>query len=104
MIEKIISYPLLGMTARWTAAVRAAESGREDRLFNDPWTAPLAGEEGKEWLAGRPAGSTTTMTLRTRYFDDFLLRVSAQDGIRQMDFTGHPNQDGEHAAQLVCDR
>jgi methyltransferase (TIGR00027 family) len=72
------------MTARWAAAVRAAESSREDRLFNDPWAAALAGKEGEEWLAGRSADSTLTMTLRTRYFDDFLLRASAQDGICQI--------------------
>lgn len=82
MTEKIKSD--LGMTARWAAAVRAAESGREDRLFNDPWAAALAGKEGEDWLTGRPADSTLTMTLRTRYFDDFLLRVSGQDGISQI--------------------
>jgi O-methyltransferase involved in polyketide biosynthesis len=75
LIEKSISNRLLGMTARWAAAVRAAESSREDRLFNDPWAAALAGKEGEGWLAGRPADSTLTMTLRTRYFDNFLLRV-----------------------------
>jgi methyltransferase (TIGR00027 family) len=84
MIDKTISDRLLGMTARWAAAVRAAESSRVDRLFNDPWAAALAGKEGEEWLAGRPADSTLTMTLRTRYFDDFLLRVSGQDGISQI--------------------
>ena len=84
MIDKTISDRLLGMTARWAAAVRAAESSRVDRLFNDPWATALAGKEGEEWLAGRPADSTLTMTLRTRYFDDFLLRVSGQDGISQI--------------------
>jgi methyltransferase (TIGR00027 family) len=74
----------IGATARWAAAVRAAESSREDRLFDDPWAAALAGSEGMEWLAGRPADSTLVMTLRTRYFDDFLLRVSSQEGLRQI--------------------
>ena len=32
---------LLGATAFWTASVRANESSREDRLFDDPWTATL---------------------------------------------------------------
>lgn len=81
MKEKTID---LGMTARWAAAVRAAESNREDRLFDDPWASALAGKEGEKWLTGRPAGSTLTMVLRTRYFDDFLLRVSGQDGINQI--------------------
>lgn len=75
---------LIGATARWAAAVRAAESGREDGLFNDPWASALAGNEGMEWLAGRPADSTLVMTLRTRYFDDFLRRVSSQDGLKQI--------------------
>ncbi len=74
----------IGATALWAAAVRAAESSREDRLFDDPWAVALASKEGQEWLAGRPADSTLVMTLRTRYFDDFLLRVSGQDGLRQI--------------------
>jgi methyltransferase (TIGR00027 family) len=82
MTENMISD--LGITARWTAAVRAAESDREDRLFNDPWAAALAGKEGAEWIASRQPSSTLTMTLRTRYFDDFLLRVSDQEGIDQI--------------------
>jgi methyltransferase (TIGR00027 family) len=84
MTDKTTSDRPLGMTARWAAAVRAAESSREDRLFNDPWAAALAGIEGEAWLAGRSADITLTMTLRTRYFDDFLLRVSGQDGISQI--------------------
>ena len=84
MAEKTVSDRLLGMTARWAAAVRAAESRREDGLFNDPWAAALAGKEGEAWLAGRPPDSTLTMTLRTRFYDDFLLRVSDQYGISQI--------------------
>ncbi len=45
MSEKATHDHLLGSTARWTAEVRARESLREDRLFNDPWAAALAGEE-----------------------------------------------------------
>lgn len=41
----------LGATARWTAAARAAESARADRLFDDPWAAALAAA----WAANRPA-------------------------------------------------
>jgi O-methyltransferase involved in polyketide biosynthesis len=33
-------------TCRWIAAVRARESERPDRLFNDPYAAKLAGEAG----------------------------------------------------------
>ena len=53
MSEKATHDQLLGSTARWTAGVRARESLREDRLFNDPWAASLAGMEGQEW-AGVP--------------------------------------------------
>jgi O-methyltransferase involved in polyketide biosynthesis len=36
----------LEATARWTAAVRALETARQDHLFDDPWAAELAGPEG----------------------------------------------------------
>lgn len=71
-------------TARWTAAVRAQESARADALFVDPWAAALAGAEGTAWLAQRPPGSGLPMALRTRYFDDFLQRITAEQGIRQV--------------------
>ncbi len=74
----------LEATARWTAAVRAAETGRDDRLFNDPWAAALAGAEGASWLATRPPGSTLPIAIRTRYFDDWLRDVAIDDGIRQV--------------------
>jgi methyltransferase (TIGR00027 family) len=74
---------VLGETARWTAAVRAQETQREDALVRDPWAAALAGEEGQAWLAARPPGSTTPIVLRTRYFDDFLARATAA-GLRQV--------------------
>jgi O-methyltransferase involved in polyketide biosynthesis len=44
----------LGSTARWTAAARAYESEREDRLFEDPWASELAGIKGSDWAATRP--------------------------------------------------
>src|SRR2546429_3150130 len=40
----------LASTACWIAAVRAHESEREDRLFDDPWAALLAGQAGQAWL------------------------------------------------------
>lgn len=73
----------LGATAFWTAAVRAQESNRADRLFNDPWAAVMAGEEGLHWLEQRGA-STIAIVVRTRFFDEFLLRVTHQEGIRQV--------------------
>ena len=75
---------LLASTAHWTAAVRAQESAREDRLFDDPWAAALAGPEGAAWIEQRPPGSTVPMVLRTRFFDDFVQRIAIQNGIRQI--------------------
>ncbi|MDQ1750526.1 MAG: hypothetical protein QOE71_1582, partial [Pseudonocardiales bacterium] len=45
-------------TAQWTAAARAAESRRDDRLFVDPYADRLAGKEGAELLV-RYEGSGT---------------------------------------------
>jgi methyltransferase (TIGR00027 family) len=72
----------LGTTAFWTAAVRAREQAREDRLFDDPWAAELAGEVGRRWIDQRSPDSVVAIALRTRYFDDYLQRV-ASDGVRQ---------------------
>jgi methyltransferase (TIGR00027 family) len=40
----------LASTACWIAAVRAHESERVDRLFDDPWADLLAGQAGQTWL------------------------------------------------------
>ena len=40
----------LASTACWIAAVRAHESERVDRLFDDPWAALLVGQAGQAWL------------------------------------------------------
>jgi methyltransferase (TIGR00027 family) len=74
----------LASTARWTAAVRARESEREDRLFHDPWAAALAGPEGLAWIAERSDDSVVAMVLRTRFFDDFLQRIVSANAIRQV--------------------
>jgi methyltransferase (TIGR00027 family) len=84
MAEKATSDRWLGSTARWTAGVRAQESAREDRLFDDPWAAALAGKEGAEWIEQRSADSVVPMVIRTRFFDDFLQRITLQNAIRQV--------------------
>lgn len=84
MVEKVSPDHLLGSTAHWTAAVRAKESMREDRLFNDPWAAALAGQEGQAWVEQRSADSVVPIVLRTRFFDDFLQRITFQNGTRQV--------------------
>ncbi len=71
-------------TAQWTAAARAKESAREDRLFEDPFAAALAGKEGIEWAAQRRTEALAPMVFRTRYFDDFLKRASSSPSIRQI--------------------
>jgi methyltransferase (TIGR00027 family) len=75
---------MLGSTAHWTAAVRARESKRKDRLFNDPWAADLAGEEGRSWIKIRSEVSTIAMVLRTRFFDDFLRRIAVEEKMGQV--------------------
>jgi methyltransferase (TIGR00027 family) len=82
--EKAAPIRPLEATARWTAAVRAAESAREDRLFDDPWADALAGPEGRSWLDQRSPDSVVPIVLRTRYFDDWLGLISERDAIRQV--------------------
>jgi methyltransferase (TIGR00027 family) len=84
MSRKVLVGDLLGSTARWTAGVRAQESEREGRLFEDPWAAALAGEPGMGWVAQRTADRVVAIVLRTRFFDDFLMRITHEHGIRQV--------------------
>jgi methyltransferase (TIGR00027 family) len=81
---KVMSNGSLASTARWAASVRAMESAREDRLFDDPWAAALAGAEGAAWIEQRSPDSVAPMTLRTRFFDDFLQRTAAEHAVRQV--------------------
>lgn len=74
----------LETTAHWAAAVRARERLRADRLFDDPWAGLLAGEAGEAWITARSEDAVVPMVLRTRFFDDFLLRAARDGGIRQV--------------------
>jgi methyltransferase (TIGR00027 family) len=74
----------LASTAFWTAAARAMENAREDRLIEDPWALLLAGQEGAAWIEQRTPQSVLPIVLRTRFFDDFLRRITAQESIRQI--------------------
>jgi methyltransferase (TIGR00027 family) len=60
------------------------ESARDDRLFSDPWAAALAGPEGAAWIERRSPDSVIPMILRTRFFDDYLLRIAGEQSIRQI--------------------
>jgi methyltransferase (TIGR00027 family) len=74
-------------TALLVAAIRAEESERSDRLFADPFARDLAGEEGLATLALYRAsavnGTVPIIEVRTRYFDEALLRACAK-GLRQV--------------------
>src|SRR5918997_3953174 len=79
----------VGLTSRWVAAARARESERPSRLFDDPLAAALAGSEGFAWLdhmeRAQPwGGPALYVVVRTRFFDDFLLRASWGTGARQV--------------------
>jgi len=77
----------VGMTAKMTAAGRARESERPDRLFDDPLAAALAGEEGVRWMEEMRLPSTPvenpTIGPRTRYFDDLVVS-SVEAGMLQV--------------------
>lgn len=66
-------------TARWTAAARARESARSDRLFDDPWAAALAQPDGFAMLTARePDGvANPYLPVRTRFFDDLIVSHSS---------------------------
>ncbi|MPY50112.1 SAM-dependent methyltransferase [Streptomyces acidicola] len=78
-------------TSLLTAALRAAETSREDRLFDDPYAARLAGDAGMGLLreireATFPRGGERTVpstpdynAIRTRFLDD-LLQGAARAG------------------------
>ena len=88
MVDNVSSQSPLELTASWTAAARAQESEREDRLFDDPWAKALAGAEGSSWLELAPTESLVADVLRTRFFDDYLLRVAREEGVRQVVLAG----------------
>ncbi|WP_410535531.1 class I SAM-dependent methyltransferase [Streptomyces sp. KL2] len=74
-------------TAQWTAAARALESEREDRLFDDPYARTVAADTGFELLeryAG--AGTVPFLAIRTAYMDQAIVRTVAERGIRQVVF------------------
>ncbi|MGW0395404.1 class I SAM-dependent methyltransferase [Streptomyces sp. NPDC003042] len=74
-------------TAQWTAAARALETDREDRLFADPYARTVADDIGFELLeryAG--AGTVPFLAIRTTYLDRAIARAVEEHGIRQVVF------------------
>jgi methyltransferase (TIGR00027 family) len=67
-------------TGRLTAALRAAETSRDDRLFTDPFAAHLAGAEGRRLLD--VFGDNSTIAVRTRLYDDVVLDAAGR--VRQI--------------------
>jgi methyltransferase (TIGR00027 family) len=63
----------VALTGRLTAALRARESERPDRLFTDPYASRLAGAEGFRLLA--EFGDNSTIAVRTKFLDDRLSRL-----------------------------
>ncbi|KJE25134.1 methyltransferase, TIGR00027 family [Frankia torreyi] len=80
----------VGLTAVGMAWVRARESARRDRLFDDPYAEAFVEAAGGPAAAG-PAGAFARFidvvdshgVQRTRFFDDYLTRA-ADDGQRQL--------------------
>lgn len=73
-------------TGLLVAAMRAEESLRDDALFHDPFAERLAGDDGRRLLAEateRTGTPSAPIVVRTRLFDEALLRVHA-DGISQV--------------------
>ncbi|MGB3240443.1 MAG: SAM-dependent methyltransferase [Geitlerinemataceae cyanobacterium] len=66
-------------TARMMAAMRSLESARNDRLFDDPFAATLAGEEAFQRVEQQLTQQDKMyVAVRTRFFDDFLLSTSVR--------------------------
>jgi methyltransferase (TIGR00027 family) len=82
----------VGKTALAVARVRAAESRRPDRLFDDPYAeaflAAVPGAGDGRQAAAAERGSLAAFlrfhtVIRTRFYDDYLLGACA-DGLRQV--------------------
>lgn len=70
-------------TGLLVAAIRAHETAREDRLFSDPFAGRLAGDRGRALFAAAATGgerSSAQIVVRTRFWDDALLRAAQTIG------------------------
>ncbi|HEV2347677.1 MAG TPA: SAM-dependent methyltransferase, partial [Actinocrinis sp.] len=83
-------------TALLTAALRAAETSRPDRIYEDPYAAALCGDAGPSLLAEIreatfPKNALRTLpstpdynAIRTRFFDDYLQRAAKDSDLSQV--------------------
>ena len=74
----------VAQTACLAAAARAREDERPDRLFSDPFAAPLAGATGFAYLDRLANVPTPYVAIRTRFFDDFLCQTVRSGDVRQV--------------------
>lgn len=85
----------VGATGLMTAAIRADESLRPDRMFDDPYAGHFAGDTGRELLAeldgadldaAVSSGQVTRayVALRTRFMDDALRAALAEQPAAQV--------------------
>ncbi len=74
----------VAVTGLLVAAIRAEESKRSDRLFEDPFADDLAGDAGRAALARFRAagGAVPIIEVRTRWFDEAFARAW-EAGVRQ---------------------
>lgn len=73
-------------TGLLTAAMRAEETARDDRLFTDPFAERLAGDDGRQLLADAVAATgqaSAEIIIRTRFFDE-ALGDAQRDGLSQV--------------------
>jgi methyltransferase (TIGR00027 family) len=80
--------PGVSRIAVWLAGMRADESTREDRLFDDRLAGAFAaaagvGPGGDEGGSALPAGAGHSLAIRTRFFDDQAMDACAA-GIKQV--------------------
>jgi hypothetical protein len=69
-------FSMIDDEALWSAACRAHESTRADRLLDDPYAARLAGTRGERLFGTtRGRGRAFAAALRTASIDDLLLRT-----------------------------
>ena len=92
-------------SAYWIAAVRARETEREDRLFDDPFARELARDRGFTMMAASErasGGENAFIPVRVRWFDDLAVATTAAGG-RQVVLLGAGLDTRAHRLDLPAD-
>lgn len=92
-LEKLSAKEFVSLSARLMAAFRARENSRSERLFDDPFSAKLAGADAFDFLAKRTRKPEEQgkpyIEVRTRFFDDFIrTRLGGSPQISQIVILG----------------